>query len=83
MLHIVYILECADKTLYTGYTNNLKKRLEEHNHSKRGARYTKIRRPVIMKYAEKYKTPREARQREREIKSCPRAKKLELINSKI
>lgn len=80
MTYFVYILECADKSLYVGCTNNLDKRLEQHNNSKRGAHYTKIRRPVILKYSEKYETLIEARGREKEIKGWRRDKKLMLIN---
>ena len=76
----VYILECADKTLYTGSTNDLTKRLKQHNESKLGARYTRIRRPVVLKYFERLDTLSEARSREIEIKSWRREKKLELIN---
>ncbi len=82
MTYYVYILECSDQSLYTGCTNNLKKRLTEHNNSKRGARYTKIRRPVILKYSESFKTLKKARKREAEIKSWPREKKLKLISEK-
>jgi len=79
MTHHAYILECSDKSLYAGCTNNLEKRLSEHNNSKRGAHYTKIRRPVILKYSESFKTLKKARKREAEIKSWPREKKLKLI----
>jgi putative endonuclease len=82
MIHYVYILECADKTLYVGCTNNLEKRLSEHNKSKCGAHYTKIRRPVVLKYFEIFENLAEARKREAEIKRWPRENKLELINSK-
>ncbi|MFA5392157.1 MAG: GIY-YIG nuclease family protein [Candidatus Paceibacterota bacterium] len=81
MSFFVYILECADKSFYIGCTNNLEKRLKQHNDSKWGAHYTKIRRPVILKYFESYKTLHEARKRESEIKSWRRAKKLNLIKS--
>lgn len=77
----VYILECADKSLYVGSTNNLEKRLRQHNHAKSGAHYTKIRRPVVLEYSEKVATFAEARKREAEIKRWPREKKLELIHS--
>ena len=80
MLYIVYILECADKTLYIGSTNDLKRRLYQHNNSKQGAHYTKIRRPVVLKYSELCKTLGEARSREAEIKRLTRVKKLELIS---
>ncbi len=79
-MNFVYIVECADKSFYVGCTNNLEKRLKQHNDSKWGARYTKIRRPVILKYSEGYKTLREARKRESEIKGWRREKKLALIN---
>ena len=79
MPYFVYILECADKSLYVGCTNDLEKRLEEHNHSKQGAHYTKIRRPVVLKYSEKLKTLAVARTREAEIKRLTREKKMDLI----
>jgi len=81
MSHFVYILECADKSLYVGCTNNLERRLKQHNDSKWGAHYTKIRRPVVLKYKENFKALKEARQREAEIKGWRREKKLILINS--
>lgn len=79
MKYFVYILECADKSLYVGCTNNLEKRLKQHNESKWGAHYTKIRRPVILKYSESFPTLKEARQRESEIKGWKREKKLKLF----
>ncbi len=79
--HIVYILKCADGSLYVGCTNDLARRLHEHNHSPRGARYTKQRRPVVLIYGEKFSTLRAARRREHEIKTWPRAKKLKLVKS--
>lgn len=60
-MYFTYILECADKSLYVGCTNNLERRLEEHSNSKWGAHYTKIRRPVVLKYYEKFETLKEAR----------------------
>ncbi len=79
MAFVVYILECADKSYYVGCTNNLEKRLKEHNESKLGAHYTKIRRPVILKYSEHFPTLLQARGREAEIKSWKREKKVALI----
>jgi len=79
MTHFTYILECADKTYYVGCTNDLEKRIRQHNHAKVGAHYTKIRRPVILKYVEEFETLLEARGREAEIKSWPRVKKEALI----
>ena len=75
----VYILKCADESLYTGCTNNLERRLFEHNNSKQGAHYTKIRRPVILLYTEKFGTLREARKRESELKGWRKEKKMNLI----
>ncbi|PIT93026.1 MAG: hypothetical protein COU06_02075 [Candidatus Harrisonbacteria bacterium CG10_big_fil_rev_8_21_14_0_10_38_8] len=79
MSYFTYILQCSDGTLYTGSTNNLEKRLKQHNKLKSGAHYTKIRRPVTLKYLETYKTPREAKQREYQLKTLSREVKLKLI----
>jgi len=79
MVFYVYILECADGSFYVGCTNNLVKRLKQHNESKWGAHYTKIRRPVVLKYSEEFETLKEARRRESEIKGWRREKKLNLI----
>lgn len=81
MIHFVYILECSDKSLYVGCTNNLERRLVQHNNSKSGAHYTKIRRPVVLKYSEQFETLREARKREAEVKRWNRTKKLQLISN--
>jgi putative endonuclease len=83
MKYFVYILECADKTLYSGYTNNLERRLKQHNHSKQGAHYTKIRRPVKLLYSETFGTLKEALRREYKIKQLTRAEKLELISNNL
>lgn len=80
--HYVYILECADKTLYTGYTTNVEKRIREHNESRTGARYTRGRRPVKLAYVETCSSPSEALRREAEIKRLSRVKKLQLTNGK-
>lgn len=79
MPHVVYILECADTTLYVGCTNNLEKRIREHNTSKQGAHYTKIRRPVVLRYSETLPNLADARAREAAIKRMTREKKLQLI----
>ncbi len=78
-MYFVYILECADKTLYVGSTNDPERRLKQHNGSKRGAHYTKIRRPVELRYVESVRTFKKARSREAELKRLTRAKKLETI----
>ncbi len=80
MNYFVYILECGDLSLYVGSTNNLDKRLKQHNESKSAAHYTKIRRPVKLVYSEIFLTLREARRREYELKSWKRERKLALIN---
>lgn len=77
-MYFTYILECSDKSLYVGCTNNLERRLGQHNDSKWGAHYTKIRRPVTLKYSEKFETLKEARRREAEVKKWPRKKKTAL-----
>ena len=81
-MYFVYILECSDKSFYTGSTNDLEKRLYKHNYLKSGAHYTKIRRPVILKYSEEFDTYKEVRAREGEIKRLNRLDKLKLIKSK-
>jgi len=77
--YFVYILECSDNTLYVGCTNNFERRLNQHNNHKVGAHYTKIRRPVFLKYKEMFSTLAEARKREAEIKTWKRDKKLALF----
>ncbi|MCU7558410.1 GIY-YIG nuclease family protein [Macrococcus capreoli] len=76
--HYIYILECGDGTLYTGYTNDLDKRLETHNAGK-GAKYTRNRLPVKRIYEERFETKREAMQREYAIKQLTRHQKIKLI----
>ncbi len=76
----VYILECADKTLYTGYAANLEKRIKTHNEGK-GAKYTRGRLPVTLLYFEERETKSQAMKRESEIKRLNKAKKLELMES--
>ena len=82
MKFFVYILECSDKSLYVGCTNNLAKRLKQHNSSKSGAHYTKIRRPVKLKYSETFNALKDARKREAEIKGWKKDKKIQLIKNK-
>ncbi len=81
-MHYVYILLCVDSTLYIGCTNNLDKRFKEHNTSKNGAHYTKIRRPVTLVYSEVCASLAQGRAREAEIKRMTREKKLQLIKSR-
>jgi putative endonuclease len=82
MQHFVYILECSDKSLYIGCTNNLEKRIKQHNNSKCGAHYTKIRRPVELKYSETFNNFGEARKREAELKRWKREEKINLIKKR-
>jgi putative endonuclease len=77
----VYILTCADTTLYIGSTNNIEKRLKQHNESKAGAHYTKIRRPITLSYLETVESLSLARKREAELKKLTRQEKLKLITS--
>ena len=79
MKFYVYIVECKDGSLYVGCTNDLAKRIKQHNESKRGAHYTKLRRPVKLKHSETFANLKDARKREREIKGWRREKKLDLI----
>ena len=76
--HFVYIVRCSDNSLYTGYTNNIEARINKHNAGK-GAKYTKIRRPVVLVYQEMNETKSEALRREYEIKTFTRQRKLKLI----
>ncbi|OIP78141.1 MAG: hypothetical protein CO002_01370 [Candidatus Portnoybacteria bacterium CG_4_8_14_3_um_filter_44_10] len=80
-MFFVYILECSDKSFYIGCTNNLEKRIKQHNESKWGAHYTKIRRPVFLKYSEIFDNLKDARKREAEIKGWRREKKINLIKN--
>ena len=82
MSYYVYILECADESLYTGITTDLERRLYEHNHSPSGAKYTKARRPVVLAYQESYPDRSSASKREYEIKKMPRRDKLALLAEK-
>ena len=80
-MYYLYILECADKTLYTGITTELNRRVEEHNSSDLGARYTRNRRPVELVYSKKFKDRAEASKQEFRIKNLTREEKLKLIHS--
>ncbi|HIX84143.1 MAG TPA: GIY-YIG nuclease family protein [Candidatus Megamonas gallistercoris] len=75
-----YILRCSDDTLYTGWTNNLAKRIKIHNAGK-GARYTRGRLPVELLYYEVFSTKQAAQKREAQIKKLSRQEKLLLIKN--
>lgn len=77
-MNYTYILKCKDGTLYTGWTNNLEKRLKDHNEGK-GAKYTKARRPVELVYYEAFETKEEAMSREYAIKQMKRSEKEALV----
>jgi len=76
----VYLLECRDKSLYCGYTNDLKARVRLHNEGK-AAKYTKPRRPVKLAYFEEKESKSEAMKREAWIKKMPRQEKIALVAS--
>ena len=79
-MYYVYILRCADESLYTGIATELERRVEEHNHSEKGAKYTRTRRPVKLVYYEVYETRSLACKREYYIKKrLSRQEKLLLI----
>ena len=77
-MNVVYMLRCADGTLYTGWTNDLDKRLKTHAAGK-GGKYTRARLPIALAYTERFETEHEARSREWHIKRLTRAQKLALI----
>ncbi|MFZ2299771.1 MAG: GIY-YIG nuclease family protein [Candidatus Moraniibacteriota bacterium] len=80
MYHL-YILQCADGTLYAGITVDLKRRTTEHNSSALGAKYTRGRRPVQLVYSKKFRTRSTASRAESRIKRLSRSQKLDLISS--
>lgn len=80
-MYYIYILKCKDGTYYTGYTNNIEKRVRIHN-DKKGAKYTRGRTPVTLVYKESFATKAEALKREYMIKQMSRAEKEALIHSK-
>ena len=75
----VYLLQCSDNSLYCGITIDLFRRLEHHNTSKLGAKYTRGRRPVTLVYEEQVETHPEALRREYKIKKLSKKEKLELV----
>lgn len=78
----VYYLRCADKSLYAGVTTDLTRRLHEHNTcNKKGAKYTRVRRPVILVYAETQENRQFACKREYQLKQLTKVKKEALVNS--
>ena len=80
MSNYIYILECKDKSLYTGWTNDLDARLRAHNLGT-GAKYTRGRTPCTIVYYEEFETKQEAMKREYEIKHMSKAKKIKMIEN--
>lgn len=76
--HIFYVLECADQSLYAGYTNDLENRVATHNAGK-GAKYTRSHRPVKCVYFQKFETKQEAMRAEYAFKQLKRSEKLKYI----
>jgi putative endonuclease len=73
------MVECSDKTIYTGIAKDVNKRIDEHNFSDKGAKYTKARRPVNLLYSEKFEDRSSASRREYALKKLSREEKLQLI----
>lgn len=81
-MYYLYILKCADQTLYTGITVDLARRLKEHNASRLGAKYTRARRPVKMVFFQKFRNRSTASKVEHLFKKMSRPEKLEIIKTK-
>ena len=79
-MYYVYILECSDNTLYTGITTDLQRRVDEHNTSEKGAKYTRLRRPVRLVYSEEQTDRSSASKREYALKKLSRMQKLALVS---
>ena len=81
-MYFVYMVKCADNTFYTGIATELERRIEEHNSSEKGAKYTRTRRPVELVYSEEHPDRSAASKREYENKKkMSRVEKLKLIAS--
>ncbi|MCI6120464.1 GIY-YIG nuclease family protein [Bariatricus sp. SGI.161] len=81
-MNYTYIVRCKDGTLYTGWTNDIEKRIKAHNEGK-GAKYTKSRRPVKLVYYEEFQTKEEAMKREYAIKHMRRKEKEKIIGDRV
>ena len=81
MSYFVYILECSDESYYTGIAKDVYKRLYEHNNSAKGAKYTRVRRPVKLLHVEEFVDRSTACKREYAIKKLSRKQKIELLTS--
>ena len=80
-MYFVYIIQCNDQTLYTGITTDLDRRIKEHNGSKLGAKYTKVRRPVKLVYSKDFINRSEASKEESRIKKLSRLEKINLLTN--
>lgn len=78
----LYVVECADGTLYTGVTNNIERRVNEHNYGMKAAKYTRARRPVKLVYSKEYSGRSCAMKAEYRFKKLTRKKKLDIIQGK-
>ena len=78
-MYCLYMVRCNDNSLYTGITTDLERRILEHNGSKKGAKYTKARRPVSLVYEEKFENRGEASKREYAVKKLTKSEKEELL----
>jgi putative endonuclease len=83
MKWFVYILLCSDGTFYTGTTTNLSRRIIEHNSSRKGAKYTRTRRPVTLAYSEEAQNRSKASKREYQIKKLAKKEKEKLCETYI
>ncbi len=81
MAYSVYIVRCSDSTYYTGIATDVKRRVQEHNTSPKGARYTRTRRPVTLVYTEEHPDRSSASKREYAIKRMTRTEKQKLIDT--
>ena len=81
-VYFVYILKCADTSLYTGITSDIDRRVNEHNFGDKGAKYTKCRRPVMLVFVESCESKSKALKRELAIKKLTRRQKEVLVNAK-
>ena len=77
----VYLLECADRSFYTGITTDIQRRVKEHNHSRRAAAYTRARRPVTLVYCETCVSRAAAGRREYELRKSARKEKQKLAEA--
>lgn len=80
-MYYLYILECADATFYTGITTDIDRRVEEHNTSRRGAKYTRSRRPVTLVYSKKFRNKLAVMKEELRVKRLSRPGKFSLITT--